>query len=529
MKTAILAALFAFPALAEVSLSVEVGSRVEGVDAADLNGQIRDVAARTLSDDAGTISVTGDVARVDQGYLVTLELREGGKLAATASARAGSPEELGEASASAAVDLFRAWKETASIAMNPPTLGAPPGPAPLLQRAGIVSIDLDANLLVAFDEARAADTRGKENPDEAAGAWRAVAETVGPNPFREAALERSKEWQGWAEQKRAFEDQRQKDTARMRKVLPRHTALTDETRIELLTRYSRAYGPERAGRLLTLLPLSLRIEGELAIGCESKQARDCVELANSTGDAHKAVSWLGRACDAGDSGSCGEAGDRWLSKDLRDVGRAIPALETGCAAGGAKPCARLARVYEEGDGVTGDVARAASLRDRACSAGDGMSCRKLACGATDTKAATDLWDKGCKDGDSVSCTLAAASTPQPAKPAVTPAVTRVDRPNHDRAGATMVGIAVVMGTGAAILALETDDHPYHRYTTSKSVMFGGPTPGSSPRALPLALGAAAAVSAAVGVSLFFWQPDPGPGKVAVGVTPTGLVLSGSLP
>ena len=33
----------------------------------------------------------------------------------------------------------------------------------------------------------------------------------------------------------------------------------------------------------------------------------------------------------------------------------------------------------------------------------------------------------------------------------------------------------------------------------------------------------------LGIGLLVWQPDPGPGKVAVGVTPTGLVLSGSLP
>src|SRR5207237_5367061 len=134
---------------------------------------------------------------------------------------------------------------------------------------------------VAFDEARSADARGKEKPDEAATAWRAVAESIGPNPFRDAALARAKEWQGWAENKRAFEDQRSRDTARMRKVLPL-AAVTDETKVELMVRYTRAYGIDRAGLLISFLPVPLRLHGDLAIGCEARQARKCVELASAS-------------------------------------------------------------------------------------------------------------------------------------------------------------------------------------------------------------------------------------------------------
>src|SRR5207244_1462668 len=83
----------------------------------------------------------------------------------------------------------------------------------------------------------------------------------------------------------------------------------------------------------------------------------------------QAVEYFGRACHAGDSASCAEAGERWLRKETRDVSRAIPALETGCAGSSARACTRLARVYEEGDGTDVALALAAEMRDRTCTAG----------------------------------------------------------------------------------------------------------------------------------------------------------------
>src|SRR5262249_56977606 len=125
------------------------------------------------------------------------------------------------------------------------------------------------------------------------------AETRGPNPFREAAAARAKEWQAWAENKRAFEDQRSKDTARMRKGLPL-AAVTDETKVELLVRYTRAYGPDKAISLISSLPVRLRQRADLAVGCEAKQAQKCVALAGMETDPALAAEDVGRACNSGD-------------------------------------------------------------------------------------------------------------------------------------------------------------------------------------------------------------------------------------
>jgi TPR repeat protein len=555
MKTArplLAAVLFALPSAAE-SLSVaEVRSRLTAAEAglsdrSTLAESVRDVARRTLPDarvldaaeSGGDLQVTGEVLRTEQGLLVTLELREAqsGKLGATASAPASTPEELSDAVKSAAVDLFRAWKETSALAMSPAPVPDAPAASTALQPAGLVSLEMDADLLVAFDEARTADARGEDQPEEAASAWRAVAEARGANPFREAAAARAGEWQSWAENQRAFEDQRSRDTARMRKVLPL-AAVTDETKVELLVRYTRAYGLDKAGLLLAVLPAPLRPQAHLAIGCQAKQAGMCVALAraaDAANDGAQAAEYFSRACAASDFGSCAEAGDRFLRQQTRDVGRAIPALETGCAGSSAQSCTRLARVYEEGDGTDVDLALAARMRDRACTAGDGPSCRRLACNASDTGAASALWQQGCKDGDPLSCTLASAAdpvvrpTPAPAPIAATPVKARAA--SHAGAGAGFLAVALVTGTGAALIAMQDDGDARGRWWGGRTSlrMGAGAQSDSVRRALPLALGASAAISTVVGLGLMFWHSEPAPGKVSVGVGPGGLAISGSLP
>ena len=534
MKTALLAALIAVPSFAAENVPVTVRSTAAEIDVKSLAEQVGDIAERTLPDGA-IVDVRAEVMRGSQGYLITLELRENGKLGATASAAASTPEETIDAAASAAVDLFRAWKETAALSMNPTPVPAPPAPSAALQ-PGVVRMDVDADLLVAFDEARFADARGAEKPEAAAAAWRAVAETIGPNPFREAAVQRAKEWQAWAENKRSFEEQRYKDTARMRKVLPL-AAVTDETKVELLVRYTRAYGVDKAGTLIPFLPAPLRLRADLAVGCESNAARKCVELASMQSDPAVAVEYFGKACNAGDPNACAEAGERWLRKETRNTDRALSALEAGCAAKSARACTRIARVFEEGDGADLNLKRAEEFRDRACTAGDGKSCRKLACNAADPKAATELWNKGCADGDLLSCTLASASAPKPApKVAAAPAAKPADTKSKSAgAGTALLGVAIVAGTGAAFLALSNDDNMYyehHRWSGSHALTMAQPAQAGSKSksVLPLALGGLAAVSAIGGVALLLWQPaEPAPGKVSVGVTPSGLMLTGKLP
>ncbi len=530
------------------------------VDPAELAEQVRDVARRILPDltvteegGAADLEVCGELIRREQEYLVTLELREAkpSKLTGTAAAAANTPEELIEAVASASVDLFRGYQATSSLVMAAETRPAPPAPLGKLDAAGV-----DANVLVAIDEARSAEA---QNPEEAAAAWRAAAELPGRNALRETAANRAREWQAYAEAKRAFKAQRGRDKARLKQVLPL-AAVTDATKVELLVRYTRAYGAVRATALLPLLPLDAREGAELAIGCEAKEAANCVALARAATEAKIAVDYLDQACAAGDLQSCAEAGDRLLRQETRDPARAVAVLQRGCAAGGGAACARLARIHEEGDGAPVSLALAAETREQACSAGDGASCRKLACDVPAAlPRATELWQRGCKDGDSISCALARfgapraasqgtviesqvaeatpgvrpASTAPVATPAVpsAPAVSTVPAAQkskgHHGAGFALVTIGLLAGGGALLMSSDGPGYGGHRMQHDNWLSARAPS-ASTGRNLSLVLGGAAVLSAATGIALLLSKPDA-PEKLSVGVSPAGLVLSGQIP
>ncbi len=548
----------------EVVAVLELRSRLEEqnlADVADLAERVRDVAkrqlpeARVLADDqridGADLVVSGEVLRIAQGLLVSLELRETetARLVGAASAAASTPEELGDAVASAAVDLFRGRKAAAAVSFAPPVV--PEAPAPSTGSAA--GLDADAGVLLAWDEARSAEARGKDRPEEVAAAWRAVAELDGENPLRETAAARAKLWHDYGASKRAFEAHLARDTGRLRKVLPL-ASVTEPTRIELLVRYTRAYGAERALPLVALLPVEARERARQAVGCEAKEANKCIALARAADqakDAKLAVEYLDHACAADAAGACAEAGDRWLRAETRDVARAIPALQRGCGGGNASACGRLASVYEEGDGIAANAALAAEMRDKACTAGDGKSCRRLAC-AADEAAAAALWQKGCSGGDALSCTIAqlskrdakpattaaqgasTASTAEsaPKAPAAPPTAVAETSARRKHSGAyALIGIGTVVAASAFFIAAQDDHREEWSRFGNRGFMYQADRSGPSTGHLALAVGIAGVLSAGTGIALLLTRPDPEKEKpsVAVGLAPRGLVLSGTMP
>jgi hypothetical protein len=316
------------------------------------------------------------------------------------------------------------------------------------------------------------------------------------------------------------------------------------TKLDLLTRYTRDYGAAAATALVPLLPLASQEKGALAIGCESKEAAKCVLLAKAQDDAKDpagALDYYDRACQAGSGDACFETGKRLLRSASRDPARAILALERGCAASNGRSCARLARVYEEGDGTDANAIIAASLRYQACDAGVGASCRRLALSTEDADAVHALWVKGCQSGDAVSCTLVRlssdsepahpAATPPPANPAGSLSFT-TPPPSRDRRSSVAAGLIVVgaiAGAGALMMKEQDsiDDHFRDHYGRGLSVVHSS----SGPR-VPLAaiLGTGAVLAAGTGIILFATKPpDPEKPKVSVGVSPGGLSVSGTMP
>ena len=532
-----------------------------------VEGCAGDCAVRAGRNLIADLVVSGAIGRRDQALFLSLELRETreGELVNSVTAIGASADELAGAAATATADLFRPLSLPASAAANPgkaragepaafavgtPALPQAPGPLDSAPEGLTVDYDVEADVLVLYDQARTADVAGSDHPEAAARAWNALSRAPGENPFRDLASERGELWESYAAKKRAYDAQRGADSSRLRKVLPLKW-VSEWVKLELVERYASSYGAEPASQILPAgrLP-ALREKASLALACAAKDAEKCATLAGLADAANEprvAVAYLDRGCEAGSAKACSQAGDRFLAAPTRDVERALSALGRGCDAKGAEACARLARVYEEGDGAKVDLAAASDLRDRACAAGDGNSCRRLAC-LIDTSAneaakarAEELWSSGCAAGDAQSCALIRAAKAskgvEPARAVDTaqaPPPPDVDATMQAREyalqrrqslGIGLLAIGTVLGSGAAAIAFDSDGGRDGRRRAFADRRFD-----RRPPTMAYVLGAGAVLSVASGLGILLSKPDPEPPrKLTVGVAPGAVLLSGPIP
>jgi len=529
-----------------------------------IDGCAGDCAVRAGRNLIADLVVSGVAGSGERGLFLSLELRETreGELVNSVTVAGATADDLAAAAASATADLLRPLSLPASAAANPakaraaepaafsvgaPALPQPPGPLGPAPEGLTVDYDVDADVLVLYDQARTADVAGSDHPDAAARAWNAVAPAAGENPFRDLASDRAEAWDSYAAKKRAYDAQRAADSSRLRKVLPLKW-VSDWVKLELVERYASSYGAEPASQILpqSRLP-ALREKASLALACGAKDAEKCATLAGLADAANEprvAVAYLERGCEAGSAKACAVAGDRFLAAPTRDVDRALSTLGNGCDAKAAEACARLARVYEEGDGAKVDLAAAANLRDRACAAGDGNSCRRLAC-LIDTSAsqaakarAEELWSSGCAAGDAQSCALIRAAkaskgveparaveSSQPPPPPDVDAAMQAHAyalQRRQSLGIGLLAIGTVLGTGAAAIAFDQDG--------GRGGRRGFGDRFDRPPTIAYVLGAGAVLSAASGLAILLSKPDPEPARtVRVGVAPGDVMLSGPIP
>jgi TPR repeat protein len=469
-----------------------------------------------------TLVVTGDLLRLERGLLASLELRDPdtGAMLSFESALGGTPAEMLEAVSRASADLF-ASKQPVEF-----------GIAALPADAQPAELAADPLVLQDYDTALRADERGKENPAEAESAWEKLAARDGKNPYRDEANARAAQWHTWQETRGAFEAQRKSDTENLRKLLPLATT-GDTAKLRLLARYAHAYGAEEAKPFIALLPATLTAQAGSIVSCEGGDADQCIALVHldeAAKDAKGALTHLEIACEAGASPACAEIGERLLAATSREPSRAIPALQRGCAMGNGRACARLARLYEEGDVTDANLAVAAELRSRACNEGDGRSCRKLGCSLEgedvneDLAKAVSLWKRGCELGDPLACRMARAASPrrvvkQNGMVQNAPVTRWKMVPVHlGRTSAKRI-VGVVLLGGAGLLATvglsQTERADHHDWMQDGM---------SAQRAAPYLIGAAA--SATLGLILLFSPVEEKRVQIGASASPNGVMLSG---
>jgi hypothetical protein len=214
-----------------------------------------------------------------------------------------------------------------------------PGLSAALSRSGSgVRLDVDPDVLVAYDEALKADTRGQHDPSAAADAWRRLARMEGTNPYRQTAADRQKQWQDFATQTQALANQKRDDTARLRKILPL-TSISVEDKKQLLATYRDQYGVDA---LLDLLPAIEPLDGRASI-CRALAADVTRPLAIQAKDAGATVvaakvslagKVIGTTPFSAQVGICEEKLDfnhpttgEWISEPLPRDGRALRTVQ----------------------------------------------------------------------------------------------------------------------------------------------------------------------------------------------------------
>ncbi|MCK6552095.1 hypothetical protein L6R52_40060 [Myxococcota bacterium] len=179
---------------------------------------------------------------------------------------------------------------TAAVTLDPGVLSAVP--SGFSASGSVVLTELDADLLVLYERALAADAKGEAEPKAAVDAWRAVTKVRRKNPFAADAKKRLDAWAAYAKRKETFTRQYADDRAKLDKVLGlRVVPLAEKKKVvaSFVGRYAATFGLAGA---LAVLP---RLGAEDAANVEAEVLTD--EL-------------LGQLCARKDAAACERAAAR---------------------------------------------------------------------------------------------------------------------------------------------------------------------------------------------------------------------------
>jgi TPR repeat protein len=197
--------------------------------------------------------------------------------------------------------------------------------------------------------------------------------------------------------------------------------------------------------------------------CESGRGEDCLRLGHVLGSGSKrGADAFQHACESGASQGCFWTGQLYEKGETvpKDLARAASLYQKACEGGDPDTCANWAGLYQ-GEGLTDDLPRAAAILDLGCKDDSAISCFNLASlhrsghgVAKDPARAVALLAESCRLGFERGCDPAALMprpTPQPT-PEPTPLSPQVaefqDRcARGDGDACVALGVAAIRGLG----------------------------------------------------------------------------------
>jgi TPR repeat protein len=158
---------------------------------------------------------------------------------------------------------------------------------------------------------------------------------------------------------------------------------------------------------------------QCATECEKGAGASCYKLggmyqAGTSGvekNGTRAVEFYLKACDRGNALACNDAGAAINgTASAADIPRVAELYRKGCTLGDLYACGNLGSLYEQGRGVTKNLAQAVELLNRACTGGAFFSCVTIGRiyqlgenGPKDETRALNLYRQGCDGGNALGC------------------------------------------------------------------------------------------------------------------------------
>ncbi|MFN7131209.1 MAG: hypothetical protein ACK4N5_03950 [Myxococcales bacterium] len=201
--------------------------------------------------------VSGSIARLGSSFSVSAQLFDQRRAVVTRRAQqnASAADESAflELARLAAAELFpdaRPQPQAGTVSLGGAvSLSSVPALPENLRTGGAIDVDVDADVLVAYDAALQADARGADRPDAAAEAWAKVASFTRKNPYRDDAAVRAKHWREFGQRQRELAQQREADRQQLKKILPL-SAVGVDRKEQLIAQYAKLYGGEAVVELI---------------------------------------------------------------------------------------------------------------------------------------------------------------------------------------------------------------------------------------------------------------------------------------